>query len=247
MIVSSTEVQNNFGKYLRLAAKEDIIVTRNGVEIARLISTEENKDPISHEIKVHESAESYHSEGKSASFKRFLELSQADEIRRYEYIDGKIYAQASPTISHQYAVSKLLAAFDRYFQQSRCTPFTAPNDIRLKRLNQEAVNVVQPDLMVICDLDENLNEEDYYIGVPSLIVEVLTKSTQSIDLVKKLDLYMSSGVKEYWIVNPVNKEITIYGFENYMVEQTGAYKNTESAHSFIYDGLSVELENIFRP
>ena len=68
MIVSSTEVQNNFGKYLRLAAKEDIIVTRNGVEIARMVSTEEKKDPGSQEIKVHESAESYHSDGRPASF-----------------------------------------------------------------------------------------------------------------------------------------------------------------------------------
>lgn len=36
MKVSSTELQNNFGKYLMLAGQEDIIITRNGLEIARL-------------------------------------------------------------------------------------------------------------------------------------------------------------------------------------------------------------------
>ena len=40
MIVSSTEVQNNFGKYLMLAAKEDIIITRNGMVIAKLTAVE---------------------------------------------------------------------------------------------------------------------------------------------------------------------------------------------------------------
>lgn len=36
MKVNSTELQNNFGKYLMLAAQEDIIITRNGTEIAKL-------------------------------------------------------------------------------------------------------------------------------------------------------------------------------------------------------------------
>ena len=44
----------------------------------------------------------------------------------------------------------------------------APYDITLKR-NAENINVVQPDLMVICDLEENLNEKNYYMGVPSLM------------------------------------------------------------------------------
>jgi prevent-host-death family protein len=38
MKVNSTELQNNFGKYLMLAGKEDIIITRNGMEIAILSS-----------------------------------------------------------------------------------------------------------------------------------------------------------------------------------------------------------------
>jgi prevent-host-death family protein len=33
-------VQNNFGKYLMLAAREDIIITRNGREVARLTAGE---------------------------------------------------------------------------------------------------------------------------------------------------------------------------------------------------------------
>ncbi|WBL15791.1 type II toxin-antitoxin system Phd/YefM family antitoxin [Sutcliffiella sp. NC1] len=36
MKVNSTELQNNFGKYLMLATQEDIIITRNGTEIAKL-------------------------------------------------------------------------------------------------------------------------------------------------------------------------------------------------------------------
>ena len=42
MIVSSTEVQNNFGKYIMLAAKEDVIITRNGMVIAKLTAVEDD-------------------------------------------------------------------------------------------------------------------------------------------------------------------------------------------------------------
>jgi prevent-host-death family protein len=37
MIVSSTEVQNNFGKYLDLAAQQEIVITKNGQTVARLL------------------------------------------------------------------------------------------------------------------------------------------------------------------------------------------------------------------
>ena len=246
MIVSSTEVQNNFGKYLMLAAKEEIIITRNGIEIARLQSMEGKPEPILQESMVKETAEPYHFKGKKASYEEFLELIRNDEVNRYEYIDGKIYLLASPTISHQYVVTEMLAIFHQWFREKECRPFTAPNDICLRRRNYDDPNVVQPDLMVICDLDDHLNEKDFYTGTPSLLVEVLSQSTQNNDLVRKLDLYMESGVKEYWIVNPFNKEVMIYEFENHGVKNMMTFKHRETAQSFLFEGLSVELEAIFR-
>jgi len=41
MIVSSTDVQNNFGKYLELAAAQEIVITRNGLPVARLLGMKE--------------------------------------------------------------------------------------------------------------------------------------------------------------------------------------------------------------
>lgn len=245
MIVSSTEVQNNFGKYLMLAAKEEIIITRNGIEIARLQPMEGKPEPILKESTVQETAEPYHFKGREASYEEFLELTRDDEVNRYEYIDGKIYLLASPTTRHQYVVTELLARFHQWFSGKECRPFTAPYDIHLKRRNYNDPNVVQPDLLIICDLDDHLNENDFYTGTPSLVVEVLSQSTQNNDLVKKLDLYLESGVKEYWIVNPFNKEVIIYEFENYEVKNAMTFKHPETAQSFLFEGLSVELEFIF--
>ena len=51
MIVNSTKVQNNFGKYLELAAEQEIIITKNGTAVARLISMEAQKKSLSEQLR----------------------------------------------------------------------------------------------------------------------------------------------------------------------------------------------------
>ncbi|MDI6688773.1 MAG: type II toxin-antitoxin system Phd/YefM family antitoxin [Desulfobacterales bacterium] len=43
MIVSSSEFKTNIGRYLSLVGKEDIIITKNGKRVARLIAEKEDK------------------------------------------------------------------------------------------------------------------------------------------------------------------------------------------------------------
>jgi Uma2 family endonuclease len=64
-------------------------------------------------------------------------------------------------------------------------------------------------------------------------------------MVKKLDLYMSCGVTEYWIVNPANREVTVYLFQDKDIANTATYRKPEHAQSFHFKGLSVELARIF--
>lgn len=245
MIVSSTELQNNFGKYLMLAAQEDIVITRNGLEIAKLSAIRESAlDDTNLTNVVYEKAPEYSPLGKKASYDEFLHLQQESD-ERYEYIDGEIYLLTSPRTVHQIAITELFGIFYNFFQGTNCTPIVAPYNIELRRTS-ENINIVQPDIMIICDLEDKLSEDDYYKGVPSLVVEVLSKSTRRKDLIKKLDLYMSCGVSEYWIVNPDNREVTVYIFEDFNISNSATYKNSEAAQSFTFTGLSAEIKRIFR-
>jgi prevent-host-death family protein len=245
MIVNSTELQNNFGKYLMLVAQEDIIITRNGIEIARLSGIRDTGAEGSQaSALVWEKAQDYRATPQKVSYEKFLELSRNSE-ERYEYIDGEIYLLASPKTAHQRALTELFGFFFNWFQGQECTPMVAPFDITLRR-NQEDINVVQPDIMVICDLEEKLDENDYYQGVPALVVEILSEGTRSKDLITKLDLYMSCEVKEYWIVNPLNKEVTVYLFENQNISNSVTFKKSEMIQSYIFEGLCVELDRILK-
>lgn len=243
MKINSTELQNNFGKYLMLAANEDIIITRNGREIATL-SAVKNEVGGPEAGLVQEKAAEYSYGGRKATYEEFLKLTENSE-ERYEYIDGEIYLLASPRTRHQVALTELFVMFYNWFQGQKCAPFVAPYDITLKR-SPENINVVQPDIMVICDLEEKLNDRDYYMGTPTLVVEILSETTRRMDLIKKLDLYMACGVEEYWIVNPLNREVMVHLFKDNDFDRHITFKGAELAQSFIFPGLNVELERIFK-
>lgn len=240
MIVSSTEIQNNFGKYLMLSTQENIVITRNGAEIARLSALHKTEAEF-----VAESAEPYRYGGRQSTYEEFLKLTENPD-EHYEYIDGEAYLLTSPRTKHQMALTELLVIFYNWFQDKPCHTFIAPYEITLFRNNPEQINVVHPDLMVICDLEENLDSEDCYMGTPALVVEILSEGTRRKDMIKKLDLYMECGVKEYWIVNPFNREVSIYAFDNGDFADNATYRHYETASSFIFSGLTADLCRVFK-
>jgi prevent-host-death family protein len=238
--VSSTEVQNNFGKYLMLAQEQDVIVTRNGQDVARLVGLNDSQNGasiVSEEVL----AEGYGL--RKATYEEFRELTK-DREERYEYIDGEIFLQPSPKGDHQWAQAKLFGMFDQFFADGICSPFVAPFDITIRR-SESDINVVQPDLMLICDFKEKLGEDGYYHGVPTLVVEILSERTRRNDLLKKLNLYMHGGVKEYWIVDPKNKQISVYTFEDRDIQEYVVHTIPGKAESIVFPGLTVDLKKVF--
>ncbi len=247
MKVSSTEVQNNFGKYLQLAAKADIVITRNGMEIAVLSAKKDAgiyTDSAQSPDKVREVMTKGNYGGWKETYEKFLALS-ADSEERHEYIDGEIYLLSSPKVKHQATLTELFGLFYNRFKDKKCRPYVAPFDITLRRYPED-INVVQPDIMVICDLAEKLNEKDYYMGTPVLVVEILSESTRSKDQVKKLDLYMSCGIREYWLINPLTKEATVHLFANKDICDSANFRKGDIIKSFHFEELQIELDSIFR-
>lgn len=236
MIISSTEVQNNFGKYLGLVNQEDIIISRNGKKVARLVKYFEDSD-----YTIAEGSSIYSYEGKKVTYDEFLKIARESE-NRYEYINGQIYLLASPKFQHQMIVIKILSRLLSWFNNSECQPLTSPFDVTLYKENK--ANVVQPDLLLICD-QENIKEDGGYQGTPTLVVEVLSESSRSKDVIQKMDLYMYGGIEEYWIVNPFSEEVNIYLFKKNQVENILTFKKKEIAESFVFQGLKIDLKEVF--
>ncbi|WP_141432325.1 Uma2 family endonuclease [Bacillus sp. 03113] len=104
--------------------------------------------------------------------------------------------------------------------------------------------VVIPDISIICE-KEGFTENNYH-GVPTMIIEILSFSNQSHDLVTKLNLYMKYGVKEYWIVNPILNTVIVYILDEYGgYEQKAIVKETGLIHSSILQGFYVKVDHLF--
>jgi Uma2 family endonuclease len=162
-----------------------------------------------------------------------------------EYIDGVVYRSPSPSTKHQRVSGRLQLKFGAFLESSSCEVFNAPYDIELNREDIEGSKIVIPDLSIICD--KKGFTESKYIGIPSLIVEILSPSNQSHDLITKLNLYMKYGVKEYWIVNPMLESITVYVLNNEgMYEQFDMKTISGPVSSKFLDGFSIDLEYIFK-
>lgn len=104
--------------------------------------------------------------------------------------------------------------------------------------------IVIPDLSVICDKSGLM--ENKYVGVPTLIMEILSPSNQAHDLVFKLNLYMQYGVKEYWIINPMLNIVQVYQLNNEaQYQQMDALKEKGVIQSEVLKGFQVRLEELF--
>lgn len=132
------------------------------------------------------------------------------EDQRVELIDGKFYDMGAPAMIHQKILGDLHILFrqcaDRH--DMPCEVYLSPCDVRL---DMDNYTMVQPDLLVIC------KEYDIhairYEGAPDLVVEILSPSTRSKDMLLKLYKYHRAGVREYWIIDPKYKTVTVHLFE----------------------------------
>ncbi|NQT58197.1 MAG: Uma2 family endonuclease [Bacteroidetes bacterium] len=252
MYVSTTQIQNNFGKYLKLCKVENIIITKNGKKRAMLLYYPRNSNG-------YEAGEPFSSYGTSprkpeyVTYQQFMEMTENSE-NRYELIDGEVFLLASPSFTHQRILKDINNDFQNFFKNhDTCDAFMAPLDIELIRQqikllreeNEDDINIVQPDLMVLCDYMKDINKKDKYMGTPSLVVEILSPSTASKDRIRKLGLYMESGVGECWIVDPKGKKVMVYAFQDREIVDDGIFLIGSRAESFIYPGLGIDVDTLF--
>jgi len=124
-----------------------------------------------------------------------------------EVIDNVLYMSPAPKYTHQNLVFLLAKRIDRHLEKTNTGELIiSPFDVYFEDL----LSAVQPDILVVLNENRNILKEDGYIhGAPDIIVEVLSRDKKR-DTVKKKSLYERAGVKEYFVVNPENREITAW-------------------------------------
>lgn len=241
-VVTATELKKNFGKYMNCIEQQtDVVITKNGHKFARLTPYVTD---IEQYFTVRENALDYQYGGKKVSYEEFMQIYEKSTLRM-ELINGEIHLLASPVIQHQAILGKLYLFFNEYFKSKKCRVFMAPFDVHFKKKDIKEPDVMQPDILVACDLENNVTEKGRYMGTPTLVLEILSESTRSKDMIDKLNTYMLSGVKEYWIIDIKNDKIMVYNFEDCQIDNLRNFEKTELASSLVFKGLSVDVEELF--
>ncbi len=123
------------------------------------------------------------------------------DSERWELIDGAAYMMSpSPSRGHQDLVLELAGLLREFLKGKPCKPVVAPYDVKFGEST-----VVQPDITVWCAPKDAPGADQTPAEELSVVVEVLSPSSASYDLVEKLSLYEKQGVPEYWVVSSDEK------------------------------------------
>ena len=163
------------------------------------------------------------------------------EGQRAELIDGQIYDMAPPSPMHQELVMELSATLRDYIKKNGgpCKVYPAPFAVFL---NEDDRNYVEPDISVICDPSKVDNRG--YQGAPDFIIEIVSPSSQRMDYLTKLFKYRTAGVREYWIVNPLQRTVQVYSFEG--TEDSTQYSFDDEITVTIYGDLKICVADLLK-
>ena len=165
---------------------------------------------------------------------------------RLELIKGKIFKMSpAPAITHQRVSRKLSGELYNFFKGKTCELFTAPFDVVFKNEKGIEDSVVQPDICVVCD-PKKLENDKRCLGAPDLIIEILSPGNTKKEMRYKYELYEEAGVYEYWVVRPIDKEITQFVLENGKYRALPPIIEGDRISSAKFPELTVATEDIFR-
>ena len=160
---------------------------------------------------------------------------------RYELIDGEAFLMApAPLIEHQEVAGDVYHQLRNQLDGKPCRPYIAPVDVRLPR-NDEADaaidTVVQPDVLVVCDPSKI--DRRGVRGAPDWVLEVLSPSTAAHDQIAKRRAYERAGVREYWLVHPGDRTLTVYVLENGQYGRPEIYELKDATPIGVLPGVSI--------
>ena len=130
------------------------------------------------------------------------------EDRRVELIDGVFYDMAAPSIVHQLILAEMtfqLMSCEKEKALGSCIVVPAPYDVQL---DKDIYTMVQPDILAF--RGDPVESERCYSGAPAFVVEILSPSSRSRDMMLKLNKYEKAGVQEYWVVDPKYAKVIVY-------------------------------------
>lgn len=166
-------------------------------------------------------------------------LATPNDGQCYEIIDGVLYVTPAPLTLHQLLSRRLQFFLYQLELKGQGYVYNAPVDLLMP-----GCTPVQPDLVFLTREQKELIREHAIVGVPHLLVEILSPSTRSLDRVKKLNRYAKCGVPFYALLDPEASTLEVLALQGatYTVEHSLGDED-----SWTFMGQTLELAGLFAP
>lgn len=171
-----------------------------------------------------------------------------DENERIEIIEGEICNMSpAPSRIHQQLISEISYTLQHHIKSNNgsCKVYHAPFDVILINDNEDinsSKNIVQPDISVICDKSKLTDKG--CTGSPNMIVEVVSPYNPSNDYIRKAGLYEKYKVQEYWIINPMKRNILVYNLTDTGYDTPNVYSFDDVVPVSIFKDLNIDFSSL---
>ena len=165
------------------------------------------------------------------------EILALPEGKRAELIDGVWFDMSAPTREHQDISMGISNSIYNYIRENKgeCKVYAAPFAVYL---SNDDHNYVEPDVIIVCD-EKKLDDKGCH-GAPDMIVEIVSESSIQNDYMRKMFKYGESGVRLYWIVDPLRQSVRTYDFVN---EMTYDFSFEDKVPVEIFDSLQIRVSD----
>jgi Uma2 family endonuclease len=174
------------------------------------------------------------------SMEEFLNLEWNDV--RYEFWDGQLLPMAVASLVHNEIVFNIHSSIKKGLKNKTCKSYQENVFLKLMQFNK----VLLPDVMVSCKPDEFIPKNNF-LKTPTVLVEVLSESTELYDRTKKWEIYRRIPSLRYYLLVSQNEfHIDMYQRAN---EQSlyyfQAFDGKEAIISFKDIGFEISLNEIY--
>lgn len=181
------------------------------------------------------------------TIQEYLEIEET-ALEKHEYYKGEIFAMSGSKVPHNAIAGNLYANLHSKLRGKKCKPYNSD-----QRIHIEANSLfTYPDISIVCGEIITLNNDNWNVLNPTVIIEVLSPSTKNYDRGEKFKLYRDiPTLKEYILVDSESIHIEIFRLnENNHWEleeynQTDEYLKVKAVNeniliSEIYEGVKIE-------
>jgi len=157
------------------------------------------------------------------SIEEYLEMETAS-TEKHEYYRGEIFAMSGAKLNHNYITRNLMIGLAKKLHGKGCQPFGS--DLRV---HVEANTLfTYPDISIVCGKPQTLNDDEFNLLNPTVIIEVLSQSNRNYDRGEKFKLYRDiPTLKEYVLVDSLAYEVEAWRLNENQHWELETYKQLD--------------------